>query len=139
MSTEARRRRVPLIIVACVHLGSAFLLLWNAGSPDPWSLAVMGLLFCSGAALLMREPRSWWVALLAQPPLLALALWASFVIVQLLCTYHPPVNPYIRQDVLIYMLLLLCALFYALCSLTALLYLLRPRTRETFGRSPASR
>jgi hypothetical protein len=126
-------------VVAWTHLLGGFLLLINAinaGSLDPAGLVVMALLCCSGIALLLRQPDSWWIALLAQPPLLAYGVWLALSMCHSLMTRHPQTP---EQYVVVDTGVLVCELLLTLSPLTALLYLLRPRTRESFGRPPASR
>ena len=141
-----KRPRPPLLVAAWLQLASASLILISGGGlllPPINSfylllLPIEVLLFCSAAAILLRRPGSWWAAVLAQPPLLAGEVGVALWMVHALRTYDPQADRH-GVEPLINTLTLCCALFLALCSLTALLYLLRPRTRESFGRPAASR
>jgi len=133
-------------VAAWTQLACASLLLLNAVqsplrlvAPDDFLfLLAVALLFGSAVALLHRRPASWraamWlqVALLAYEVGLALRAFAHFY------SYDPRTDP---GGIVPYVTVatLLVTLSLALCSVTALLYLLRPRTRESYGLPPGAR
>ena len=140
-----KRSRTPLLFAAWLQLAGASLILVSGGGlllPPVNSfylllLPIEVLLFCSAAAILLRRPGSWWVALLVQPPLLAGEVGVALWMVHALRTYDSQADRH-GADPLINTLTLCWALLLALCSLTALVYLLRPCTRESFGRPAVS-
>lgn len=143
---QARRPRIPLLVAAWTQLGIASPLLVFGGAllilaGDLYSvllLLTLLLLICSGVSILLCRPQSWWVALLVQIPLLAYEVGLALYAVHALQTYQPQ-SDWHGVEPTINTLLLMLALLLGFCSLTALLYLLRTRTRESYGPSPTFR
>lgn len=143
-SDPARRRRIPLLVAAWTQLGIAILLFQVGGAnvvlpvdlPGFLLLVALLLLICSAVAVLWRRPESWWIALLVQLPLLTSEVGLALYIVHALQTYQPQSDWHGIEPILNTLSLTL-ALLLGFCSLTVLLYLLRPLTREDYG-LPAS-
>lgn len=101
-------------------------------------LVVIGLLILSASALLTREPWAWWSALATQVPLLIYELGTVLESTRLLSPGRAGIDRH-GMETAFAILALSFAMPLTLCSCTALIYLLRPRTRASFGIRPRAR
>jgi len=127
-------RKTPLLVAGWIQILASFvagpLAVMSAVSFGPnlplfLSLLLWVLLVSSGLAILRgRSPAAWWLATSTQVPLLVYALGMEVFV------YHVKLNHVELHAILV---------VFAGTSLTALMYLLRPRTRLQYGLSAVGR